>query len=677
MVKLTIKPISKLTILFLFTIFIPGIILSYFSIQNIANQKDLTEKRLQEEQNQLATLLGGNFQQQIEQYTTEFFYLAESLQNKRNDQITVLDSLKFVDIAFVVNKDGKFIRPYLLPESPTIQTHAKSKSFLKIFSKAEQLEFAKSDLKAANNTYKKAIKVAGSSNEKTTAINGLARVLFKRKLYDRAQEQYKILAEQFSAEIDQGGTPFAYYSLHQFNRMNLISPDTQTVKNIKLVLSLLNEDRIPLTNHIELHLKELKDTVLKQDQINQKLKSDLTRLINAIENKIHFANREANLITQYLSGNLIPPSLPVAKNFIGISGKFEDKPVLLILNSAPAPARIVGFKTDLNFVKKKVLNDISNLKTEFELEIQIVTKKQINQTESNKFRLIRDLSSLVPFWQISVKPKNLDILNQYITTRRWVYSITLILLIFGMFLGIILVFRDMSREKRLGQLRSDFVSNVTHELKTPLTSIRMFAETMLLGRIKKKKEQQEYLSIIVNESARLTRLINNVLDFSKIEKNKKEYFFEFINLSDVVHSAVNSMAYWLKEQGFKINVKVESEIKTKADGDAIEQAVLNLLSNAMKYSFKRKEIYLDLWSTNQSINIQVRDRGTGITEAQQKHVFDKYYRAHSGHQGDKGGAGLGLTVIKHIVDAHQGEIKLKSQVNRGSTFTIVLPVISN
>ncbi|MFC2089020.1 ATP-binding protein, partial [Calditrichota bacterium] len=671
------KPISKLTILFLFFIFIPGLILSYFSIQNIGNQKELTEKRLHEQQNQLAALLAGNFQQQLEQYTTEFFYLADSLQNKRNNQITVPDSLKFVDIAFVVNKDGKFIRPYLLPESPAIQTHPKSASYLKIFSKAEQQEFSKSDLRAAAGTYKKTIKAAGSSHEKATAINGLARVLFKRKLYDQARVQYKILAEQFGDEIDQTGTPFAYYSLHQLNRMNLISPNEQTEKNIKSILVNLNEDKIPLTNHIELHLKELKDTILNPDQINQKLKSDVTRLINAIDNKILFANREANLITQYLSGALIQPSLPVAKNFIGITGKFEDKPVLLILNSAPVSGRIVGFKTDLNFVKKKVLNDISNLKTEFELEIQIVTKKQLNQTESNEFTLIRDLSSLVPAWQILVKPKNLDILNQYITTRRWIYSITLILLIFGMFLGIILVFRDMSREKRLGQLRSDFVSNVTHELKTPLTSIRMFAETMLLGRIKKKKEQQEYLSIIVNESARLTRLINNVLDFSKIEKNKKEYHFELINLSEVIQSAINSMAYWLEEQGFKIEVKIESDIKTKADGDAIEQAVLNLLSNAMKYSFKRKEINLEVWTENQSINIQVRDKGIGVAESQQKHIFDKYYRAHSGHQGDKGGAGLGLTVIKHIVEAHQGTIKLKSQVNRGSTFTIVLPVISN
>jgi len=674
MVKLTIKPISKLTILFLFTIFIPGLILSYLSIQNIANQKELTEKRLHEQQNQLATLLVGNFQKQLEQYTTKFFYLADSLQSKLLDHITVLDSLDFVDRVFEVEKNGKFIHPYILPESHAIKAQSKSVSFLSIFSKSEQQEFSKSDLRAAASTYKKAIKAAGSDKEKAMAVNGLARVLFKRKLYNQAREQYKYLAERFGNEVDQTGTPFAYYSLHQLSRMNLISPDKQIVINIRLILSLLNEDIIPLTDHIELLLKQLKDTILNPDQLNQKFKSDITRLLNSIENKFIFANREANLIKQYISGNLNQKTSIIAESYVGI---FEAEHVLLIINSPSVAGRFIGFKMKLDTIKKRVLGSVLKLDTEFELEIQLITKEQINHTERNEFNLIRDLSLLVPYWQILVKPKNLDILNQYITTRRWVYSITLILLIFGMFLGIFLVFRDMSREKKIGQLRSDFVSNVTHELKTPLTSIRMFAETMLLGRIKKKKEQQEYLSIIVDESERLTRLINNVLDFSKIEKNKKEYQFEFINLSDVVQSAVNSMRYWLKEQRFKIEVKIESGIKTKADGDAIEQAVLNLLSNAMKYSFKQKEIILDAWTENQSINIQVRDKGMGIAEAQKKRIFDKYYRAHSDHQGDKGGAGLGLTVIKHIVEAHQGKIKVESKVNRGSTFTIVLPIISN
>jgi two-component system phosphate regulon sensor histidine kinase PhoR len=387
--------------------------------------------------------------------------------------------------------------------------------------------------------------------------------------------------------------------------------------------------------------------------------------------------KEGNLIKQYISGILNPTDLPVADNFKAIIGNFNSLPVLLITNTPSKLSTLAGFKVNLDTLKNRILSSIIASDTEFEMEVNITSRQQIAERDGIPFSMVKELSPLVPSWQISIKPKSVEIINQYVSTRRWIYGITLTFLIAGMFFGIFLVLRDMSREKRIAQLRSDFVSNVTHELKTPLTSIRMFAETMNLGRIKKKNERQEYLSIIVKETERLTRLVNNVLDFSKIEKNKKEYHFELFNLSQVVQSALSSMEYWMNEQGFKIKSYIEENIITKADGDAIEQAVLNLLSNAMKYSFKQKEINLRLWKENQSIYIQVEDKGIGIPESKQSSIFNKYYRAHVGQAQDKGGAGLGLTVLKHIVDAHKGKIELESKVNQGSTFTIILPVISN
>jgi two-component system phosphate regulon sensor histidine kinase PhoR len=242
-----------------------------------------------------------------------------------------------------------------------------------------------------------------------------------------------------------------------------------------------------------------------------------------------------------------------------------------------------------------------------------------------------------------------------------------------MILGIVLVVRDISREKKLAQLRDDFISNVTHELKTPLTSIRMFAETMLMGRIRDGNDEREYLSVIVNESERLTRLINTVLDASKIDLEEKQYHMRTVNLSVIVRKAVNAMSYWLKENGFEIIVEIEQDIMTTGDEDALEQTVNNLLSNAMKYSHHRKEITIRLHRNNGSIRVEVQDRGIGIPESKQSRIFEKYYRAHPEHNADRGGSGLGLAVVKHIVDAHEGTIELKSKVNGGTTVTIVLP----
>ena len=288
MVKLTIKPISKLTILFLFFIFIPGLILSYFSIQNIANQKELTEKRLSEEQNELATILARNFHKQLQEYTIEFFKTADSLDTELPKRLFILDSLDFVDRAFIVDTDGKFISPYYLYDSRYIQTLPISRNFFKAFSKAEKLEFTKADFRGATIAYKNAFKIARYQNERAIAINGLARVLTKRELNDQAQKQYIILAEQFGTEIDNTGIPFAYYSLHQLNRKSITSPDEYRYKNIKLILSYLNNGKIPITDHVEMLLEELYKQISTQTFLNQKLKGEITYLINSIRKKFLF-----------------------------------------------------------------------------------------------------------------------------------------------------------------------------------------------------------------------------------------------------------------------------------------------------------------------------------------------------------------------------------------------------
>jgi signal transduction histidine kinase len=672
--KLIISPLLKLTILFLFLFFIPGLILSYLSIQNIANQKELTEKRLLEEQNELATNLAGQFQNRLYDYAVTFFKITDSLNTKLPSSISIPDSLDFVAQAFIVDNQGQFIWPYYLHDSQIKRTHPKSRYFLNEYTKAEKLEFTKTDLVGATQAYDKSFKIAKNPAEQAASLNGLARVSTKRGHNKRAQNHYRTLAEEYGTEIDSEGVPFAYYSLHQLIRPDIFSPDDATYMDIEFILSSLNGGNIPLTDHIELLMKELSEWTTRQDFPDQQSKDEIIHLTNSIRNKFTFAIREGNLIKQYISGTLNPTTWPVAGNFKSLIGNLDAQPVLLITNSTSKTSTLVGFKVNLDTLKNRILSSVIKSHTEFELDLDITSRQQIAKMDVTPFNMAKELSPLVPSWRISIRPKSLEIINNYISTKRWVYSIALTFLIAGMFFGIILVLRDMSRERRIAQLGSDFVSNVTHELKTPLTSIRMFAETMHLGRIKKKNEQQEYLSIIVNETERLTRLINNVLDFSKIEKNKKEYHFEFIDLSDVVQSAVNSMEYWMNEQGFKIESEIKPNVKTKADGDAIEQAVLNLLSNAMKYSFERKEINLRLWTENQSINIQVEDKGIGIPESRQNHIFNKYYRAHVGHEQDKGGAGLGLTVLKHIVDAHRGKIELESKVNQGSTFTISLPV---
>ncbi|HXM40044.1 MAG TPA: HAMP domain-containing sensor histidine kinase [Bryobacteraceae bacterium] len=238
-----------------------------------------------------------------------------------------------------------------------------------------------------------------------------------------------------------------------------------------------------------------------------------------------------------------------------------------------------------------------------------------------------------------------------------------------------LLLRDVNRDVRMNEVRSQFVASVSHELKTPLTAIRMFAETLAMGRSRDERTKSEYLETIVNESERLARLVDNVLDFSKIEQGKKIYRLRPTRLEEVAGSAARAMQFPLAQQGFQLHLTVQDEMPgVQADPDAIQQAILNLLTNAMKYSGGAREIDLRLGARNGDAVIEVVDHGLGMAPDERERVFEKFYRAPSHESRLIAGTGLGLTLVAHIAQAHGGRVEVESAPGAGSTFCIFIPV---
>jgi signal transduction histidine kinase len=238
-----------------------------------------------------------------------------------------------------------------------------------------------------------------------------------------------------------------------------------------------------------------------------------------------------------------------------------------------------------------------------------------------------------------------------------------------------LLLRDVRRELRLAEMRSQFVSGVSHELKTPLTAIRIFAESMRLDEDMERQMQREYLDTILQESERLGRLVDNVLDFAKIEHGRKSYQIQPISLAEAADAAARTMRYPLEQAGFHLEVDLDRALPpVPADRDAIEQAILNLLNNAIKYSGESREIALRLFRDGGDAVIQVVDRGVGIPREEQARIFERFYRVPSAQNQRISGAGLGLTLVEHIVKAHGGSIGVDSKPGAGSTFTIRLPL---
>jgi signal transduction histidine kinase len=244
----------------------------------------------------------------------------------------------------------------------------------------------------------------------------------------------------------------------------------------------------------------------------------------------------------------------------------------------------------------------------------------------------------------------------------------------GLLAGYFLI-RDVHREAETAAMRSHFVASVSHELKTPLTSIRAHAETLLMGRAAGPAMTADYLTTIVSESERLTRLVDSVLDFSRIEQGRKAYHLQDTQLDEVVRSAAKAMEYPLSQLGFTLTISSDGTAPTvRADREALTQAILNLLGNAMKYSGDARAIEMRTGTRNDEAFVDVVDHGIGIAQEEQARIFDRFHRAQSVETTGIAGTGLGLTLALHVVEAHRGRIAVVSDPGRGSTFSVCIPL---
>ncbi|MFH1753089.1 MAG: HAMP domain-containing sensor histidine kinase [Candidatus Omnitrophota bacterium] len=235
----------------------------------------------------------------------------------------------------------------------------------------------------------------------------------------------------------------------------------------------------------------------------------------------------------------------------------------------------------------------------------------------------------------------------------------------------------LSREWRLAKLKSEFVSGLSHDLRRPLTSIRMFSEMLREDRVPKTEKKQEYYDIINSESERLTHLANNILDFSRIETGRKRFNFEAENIANVVTDTVERFRKYMADEGRKIKLSIEGEIPpVKIDVSAMAQAFMNLISNAAKFSDPDQEIVVNLKRDGKSnIVIEIRDSGIGIPKADIKKIFNRFYRTSQKRVRDIEGSGMGLALVKYTIEAHKGRVVVESEEGKGSTFSVILPCI--
>ena len=374
-----------------------------------------------------------------------------------------------------------------------------------------------------------------------------------------------------------------------------------------------------------------------------------------------------------------------------VEESYPELPLIIypITNDESQLVGVTGYVVDVDFFREiiipKLVNKFLPKKSgRADLQVRIFdnqSKSVMNQAVAER-RIWGDdphevsdhFNFVFTDWWVGVRG-NATLLEQWAGTN-FIFNMTLsLVLALVLTTGIVLALRTASHELQVSEMKNDFVSNVSHELRTPLASIRVFGEMLRLGRVDTREKVREYGEYIETEGRRLSALIENILDFSKIESGQKLYRFEPVYLEDVLRRVLKTFEVRLMHGGIEIDYQppqMPIPVMT-VDPDAIGQAFFNLLDNAVKYGGDQA-ITVNLRMREADLEIAVRDRGIGIAAEDQEKIFDRFHRVSTGLVHDVKGSGLGLALVKHIVNAHGGSLAVKSELGEGSTFTMRLPI---
>lgn len=229
---------------------------------------------------------------------------------------------------------------------------------------------------------------------------------------------------------------------------------------------------------------------------------------------------------------------------------------------------------------------------------------------------------------------------------------------------------DITNLQKLENLRREFVANVSHELKTPITSIKGFAETLIEGAKNDEQSLDMFLNIILKESNRIESLVTDLLDLSHIEQ-QKELEINYMNLSELAINIIDNLQTQAQNKRIKIQSEIEKDVIIEAHENKIAQVITNLLSNAINYSSEDNKVIVRVYRNDNKVYLEIQDYGIGISETDQKRIFERFYRVDKARSRDSGGTGLGLSITKHIVEAHNGRIDVKSEPGKGSIFKVL------
>ena len=664
-------------ILFVAAFMLPLFFVVIVSIDTFSKRQKTTRNLL--ESNLWFT--GRSAQNQLE---TQFIELETKwLNNKYLGDLLKDENLKQPDTIldiFIIDQDLQIIYP---------ETTGKKNSYLLTYNsrrnsdyntymdRAETAELNNQNYTNAVKNYQTSLGFAKTIQEEALAIEGIARSHLSAKNYKQAIRYYQLLKNKYNQTENWSGHPYGISAPLQLNMIGTITGEKIFgLDSMLITYQMIKEGYWLIGSSSWLFFKAEYESIL---DIEVELKeSKYERILK---------------FNQFLE-NFVIPSIKERSGFSELNKTFEPKRTYIqtndaqylvsfkeiLISDAADKSYFGGIRWNLDTIITQVIPPIlADLTEETGLEFILVKDNNTNILTDEVARIPEESLSLsfsnIPFpWTLVAIQPGYQKLESDVKTQLIIYGLLVVIIIILMLFGVFVLLRDISRETDSMLLQTEFVHNVSHELKTPLSLIRLYGETLLFKENLPEADRKEGLQIITKESERLSFMINNILDFSKIEMGRKEFELKPGNLSEVVLNTLDSYRYHFLKKGFIIKEEIDPIIPmVMFDKNAMEGILINLFSNAIKFSDEIKIMVVRLKNRHEGICLEVADNGIGIPPNELPNIFNRFYRVKSTSDFEARGSGLGLTLVKHTVEAHGWQIEVKSTPGQGSSFTILIP----
>jgi signal transduction histidine kinase len=684
-----------------------GFILITLAVREAEREKLARERDLEGEQQRYATL----FKEEVDAVFSEVEReMAAAIANSEKQQdlqnlsnicrLTVAEENLIGDI-FLAGANGELAFPlkdplYLASERRRLAAKNLEKiEGTRFFRRAESAELAVQNLSLAIESYKALLDSIPDDSSRALVLNRLARCYLKSGNLNLALNAYNTILDNHSLELSADGVPLGIIAFFQIGSISLKNEPEKAGQGILEFYSRLVDSVWPLD---KAQFQFYRNVIRKMSE-TWKSESKAAGENRDFQNRWNELEKQANAKLQILTADedLIEKIVPLVqarllefdserKEFSRFS-EIIGNTLFLITATTVQKDTVLGIRIDNAVLIQDRLPMIQDrIPVPEDWLVQIVDSagrviSGVKEPASGKsdvgsaFALGFDQN--FPPWQIRIFQKFPQSMERQYNLRRNVYILIVAVVMAVLFLGGFMAIRSTAKEVELARLKSEFVSTVSHEFRTPLMSIRYLSEMLDGGRVKGEDKKKIYYSKINKESERLSRLIENMLDFSKIEAGIKEYKFEDLSVKEMVEEVAERFKQYMAGKKMTLDYEIQDDLPAvHADKEAISRALFNLLDNAVKYSGKNPMIHLRASHEEETVFLEVQDEGAGISKDDQKKVFQKFHRASHPASKDIEGSGIGLTLVDHIVKAHGGQVTMESDLGQGTRVTIKLPALT-